>query len=948
MPFRSLFFYIVIFCYGSVFAQKTTNYVSKTAISDGFQLVFEGNVPDLLLSDGDFPGVFRVAEDLQLDMEKVSGTRPQLLKATEKSENLIIIGTLGKSAIIDQLVKDGKINSDSLTGKWEKFTAQLVDNPMDGVKQALVIAGSDKRGTIYGMYDLSRQMGVSPWYFWADVPVEKQTKLYIKPGVYTHGEPKVKYRGIFLNDEMPALGGWADENFGGFTTGFYEHVFELILRLNGNYLWPAMWGRMFYVDDPKNAALADEYGIVMGTSHHEPLARAHAEWEHFGEGSWDFSKNPENLKKFWTEGMKRRGNTETIVTVGMRGDGDEPMTQGTAIGLLEEIVSTQRTIISDVTGKPAEKTPQLWALYKEVQDYYDQGMRVPDDVTLLLCDDNWGNIRKLPELDAAPREGGYGIYYHFDYVGGPRNYKWINTNQIERTWEQMHLAYEYGVDKVWIVNVGDLKPMEFPISFFLDYAWDPEAIDASNLQNYYEDWAANTFGGQKTAEIADILRKYTKYNARRKPELIDTTTYSLTHYNEANRVVNNYDSLAAKAKNVGGQLPSEYQDAYYELVLFPVLASANLNDMYVAAAKNHWYADQGRAATNAYAEKVKEDFKKDAELTDYYNTELANGKWDHMMAQTHIGYTYWQQPEENTMPAVDSINLPEAAGLGVSVEGSEDWWPKAEAEAQLPTYYSFDDSGHVITVFNRGQKPLDFTLKSTEKWVILPEKQQQTELQKEIPIAIDWEKAPAGKSSAQVIISSGGEKVSVHVSIQKETLKNGTTFQEENGYISISAPDFSAKKEENGFKWIVIDNLGKTGSSITPMPVFVEPQEVTATSPQLEYNLSLESAGTVKVHTYFSPTLNYTTRNGLKYAIGIDDEEPQIVNIHTDESAPNWNESVADNIKVLTTTHTIDKPGKHTLHYYMVDSGVVLQKIVIDAGGLKKTYLGPPESTETK
>lgn len=943
MRLRFLFIALTFFSIGNSNAQKSSDYVVKTPVLGGFPLISEGKVPDLLLSENDYQGIFRVAEDLQIDFEKVSGTKPEILTSPKSAKTLIIVGTLGQSEIIDQLAKSGKIDSVSLAGKWEKFTTQIVKNPMEGVEQALVIAGSDKRGTIYGMYDLSRQMGVSPWYYWADVPVEKQSVLYVKPGVHTNGEPKVKYRGIFLNDEMPALGGWANENFGGFTSGFYEHVFELILRLNGNYLWPAMWGRMFYVDDPKNGPLADEYGIVMGTSHHEPLTRAQTEWKE-SKGAWDFSTNADTLKKFWRGGVERMGNTDALVTIGMRGDGDEPMTEGTAIDLLENIVSAQREIIAEVTGKPAERTPQIWALYKEVQDYYDQGMRVPDDVTLLFADDNWGNIRKLPELDAAPRKGGYGIYYHFDYVGGPRNYKWINTTQIERVWEQMHLAYESGVDKVWIVNVGDLKPMEFPISFFLDYAWDPDGIDASTLPDYYENWAFHTFNGQKTTEIADILKKYTKYNSRRKPELIDTTTYSLTNYNEADRVVASYVSLAAKANKVGDQLPKEYQDAYYELVLFPVLASANLNEMYVAAAKNHWYASQGRAATNQYAEKVKELFEKDAELTEFYNKELAGGKWNHMMDQTHIGYTYWQQPEKNTMPKVDRLILPDTAELGVSVEESEKWWPESKDEAQLPIFYDFNDQKHNITVFNRGQKTLDFTLKSTEKWLILPEKRQKTKIQTEIPVAIDWYQAPEGKSKGEIIISSRKDKVSVRVFIGKRNGKNTEGFQEQNGYISISAVDFSAKKTENDFNWVIIDNLGKTGSSITPMPVFVAPKEITSTSPRLEYTINLETAGTVKVHAYFSPTLNYTTRDGLKYGISIDDEKPQIINIHTDKTASNWNKSVADNINILTTEHRILKAGKHTLNYFMVDGGVVLQKIVIDTGGLKETYLGPPES----
>ncbi|MEI9806932.1 MAG: glycosyl hydrolase 115 family protein [Bacteroidota bacterium] len=241
-------------------------------------------------------------------------------------------------------------------------------------------------------------------------------------------------------------------------------------------------GNAFYDDDSLNIKSADAYGIVIGTSHHEPLMRAHDEWRRYGKGKWNYDSNEVRLKEFWRGGMQRATN-EKIVSVGMRGDGDEPMSRQTATALLERIVKDQRTIIEEVTKKPASATPQLWALYKEVQDYYDKGMRVPDDVTLLLCDDNWGNIRKLPALNEKQRKGGYGIYYHFDYVGGPRNYKWVNTNPITRVWEQMHLAWEYKAREIWIVNAGDIKPMEFPISFFLDYAWNPTKINADDLQN---------------------------------------------------------------------------------------------------------------------------------------------------------------------------------------------------------------------------------------------------------------------------------------------------------------------------------------------------------------------------------------------------------------------------------------------------------------------------------
>src|SRR5690606_13042846 len=505
------------------FAQQS--YITPQPVEGGFAIVEQNTAAPILFSSADYPGVQKVARELKNDIEKVTGITPNLSsELSSVNATAIIIGTLGKSELINQLVQQGKIDQSALKGKWEKFITTIVEDPTPGIQKALVIVGSDKRGTLYGLYDLSNEIGISPWHFWSDVPAKKHKSLYVTPGIHTMGEPKVQYRGIFINDEAPALSGWVSEHYGKFNAEFYEKVFQLILRLKGNFLWPAMWGRMFYVDDPKNKAMADLYGIVVGTSHHEPLGRAHAEWQKFGEGPWDYTKNAENLDTFWREGMQRMDSTETIVTVGMRGDGDEPMTEGTAIELLEKIVDRQREIITEVTDKPSSQTPQMWALYKEVQEYYDQGMRVPEDITLLLCDDNWGNIRKLPYLDAEPREGGYGIYYHFDYVGGPRNYKWMNTNQIERVWEQMNLSYHYGATKLWVVNVGDIKPMEFPISFFLDYAWNPKKWTPEKVAEYYENWVINTFGDSQHEAIADILKKYTKYNARRKHELLSPST----------------------------------------------------------------------------------------------------------------------------------------------------------------------------------------------------------------------------------------------------------------------------------------------------------------------------------------------------------------------------------------------------------------------------------------
>ncbi|GGD75647.1 glycosyl hydrolase 115 family protein [Maribacter cobaltidurans] len=951
-------FLCFLFLCNNVFASDNVQYVVDQPVKGSFPLATKGNVASILLSENDFAGVKRVAGHLQNDLLKVTGLKPStLLDKTTDEDYVVIAGTLGTSSLIDELVKKGKISGRELKGKWEKFITKVIKNPMPGIKNALVIAGSDKRGTIYGIYDLSNQIGVHPWHFWADVPIVKQNELHVLPGKHTKGEPKVKYRGLFINDEAPALTGWVNEHYGSFNSDFYDNVFELILRMGGNYVWPSMWRpRMFYEDDPRNGELAEEYGIVMGTSHHEPLTRAHEEWSHFGSGPWNFETNAEELKKFWRNGIERMGEKETLVTIGMRGDGDESMSEGTAIELLENVVKTQREIIEDVTGKPAEATPQIWALYKEVQDYYDNGMEVPEDVTLLLCDDNWGNLRKLPSLDAKPRKGGYGIYYHFDYVGGPRNYKWLNTNQIERTWEQMHLAYEHNVDQVWIVNVGDIKPMEFPLQFFMDYAWNPEAWNADNLNDYYNHWASEVFNGIETHVIADIMRKYTKYNARRKHELIDPNTFSLTNYNEADRIVDSYNSLAEKAEEIYSKLPIIYKDAFYQLVLFPVLASANLNELYISAAKNNYYAKQGRVSTNQYADRVEELFKKDAELTKFYHTELASGKWNHMMSQTHIGYNNWQEPRFNRIPETIKIDPSDNAEMGLTISNSEDWWSGDNEDAVLPIFDPVNNQEYFVEIFNRGKKSFEFDIKKDAEWIKLSETIGNLQDQKKISVTIDWKKAPKGKNTATILVSGAQKQIPVLIKINNYPKDNIKGFVENNGYIVIDAENFTNKKEPRDFEWKTVENLGKTGTSMISLPIQKGRVELTAKSPKLSYDIHLASAGKVKVQMLFSPTINYASRQGMYFGLSFDNQSPRLINYDADPTIfnyngkvpENWHNDVGNNIKTITAEFDIEAPSNHTLNYFRVDEGLVLQRIIIETenSNLKESYLGPRESAK--
>jgi len=622
-----------------------------------------------------------------------------------------------------------------------------------------------------------------------------------------------------------------------------------------------MWGSAFNEDDPLNPQLADEYGIVMGTSHHEPMLRAQQEWKRHGQGAWDYRTNAEGLRSFWETGIARNKKYESIVTIGMRGDGDLPMVPGGDVAqnvtLLEKIVADQRSILSRLVDPNPAAVPQVWALYKEVQEYYEKGMRVPDDVTLLWCDDNWGNLRRLPTPEERGRSGGAGIYYHLDYVGGPRSYKWLNTVPITKIWEQMNLAYQYDARRIWNVNVGDLKPLEFPTEFFLSMAWNPERWSKDQLSEFTRLWAAREFGPAEANGIADIVSKYTKYNGWRKPELLEPATFSLENYQEADRVLDGWKSLTRQAEQIYKRLPQNEQDAFFELVLYPVKASAQVAELYIAAGKNHLYASMGRASANDFAAEARSLFQADADLAARYNHKLAGGKWNHMMDQTHIGYTNWQEPPVNTMPPVKEIELPREAKTGV-VQGADE-----EPEATRVT-------------------------------------------------ALPAQKAARG-------------------------------FVESAGVVSIEAEHYSRKTEAGGAHWDRIPDCGRTLSCMTVFPV-TSPSLEPPAAPSLEYSVYLLEAGAPYVHVLLSPTLNFVPGRGLRFAIAWDNQPPQIVDALANNSQKDWEQTVKDGVRTVIWPATVARPGSHVLKVWMVDPGVVLQKMVIDCGGLKPSYLGPPES----
>jgi hypothetical protein len=656
-------------------AAQTPLSVTSHPTPTTFALIQDNRPASILLDTTADPALQHVATSFAADLHSISGQTPTILNdPTQAHGPVVILAVLHQSPLLGTLLKTQKIPAADLENQWEAYTEITLDHPFPNVPRALLILGSDRRGTVFGTYDISQKIGVSPWYWFADVPIAHQSNLFLTPGSH-HDQPKVKYRGFFINDENPSFNTWAITHFGGINARMYAHVFELLLRLKGNFLWPAMWApKAFAVDDPQNLILADAMGVIMGTSHHEPMTRAQSEWHlpdpsHTTGGPWDYTTNAANLRTFWRGGIERMTTAcaapqpnhpcDSVVTIGMRGDGDEPMAASTASNLLETIVADQRQIIADVTHKPASETPQVWALYKEVQEYYDHGMKVPDDVTLLFSDDNWGQLRRLPN-PGPPRSGGYGIYYHFDYVGTPRNYKWINTNQIEKVWQQMDLAYAAGVRQLWIVNVGDIKPMEFPLSFFMQQAWNPEAMTLDAMTKFPEQWASETFGPTQAPAIAHLLTRYSQLAARRKPELLDFLSFSVSQIahdydgGEFHSMVAEWQTLEAQLLAVKKNLPPDQLDAFFQLVEHPILALSNLYQLYYAVAMNRPMSDANDPRANIFADQAEAAFRRDQQLTDQYHA-LNHGKWNGMMLQTHIGYAGWQEPREQVMPEVRRV-----------------------------------------------------------------------------------------------------------------------------------------------------------------------------------------------------------------------------------------------------------------------------------------------------
>ncbi|KAL5525645.1 hypothetical protein ACEPAG_6981 [Sanghuangporus baumii] len=990
---------VLLVSFRNVIAIGQITCVSFKHDPSSFTVVNGHTVAPLFLSEDEWPGVQRAASDFASDIEQVTGRMPQLSNVSNVVSSIktsvppVIIGTLGKSSLIDAIVNHTRLDVSSVSGQWEAFMTRMVANPLPGIPMAYIIIGADKRGTIFAMYDLSEQIGVSPWHWFADVPTTKNSQIFFSPSGCSHGSPTVKYRGLFLNDEQPALTNWAMEKFTNgtgaaltdspFNHFFYTKLFELILRMKGNLLWPAQWASAFNVDDALNQPLADLYGVVMSTSHEEPMMRSiPVEWSLFGVGDWNYTTNSQFIYNFWVNGTERAKPYESIFTMGMRGDGDLPLSETTNIDLLEKVVSDQRQILMNVFNETdVTDIPQQWVLYTDVLGYYDDGMRVPDDITLLWADDNWGNMVRLPIPSEFNRTGGAGIYYHYDLVGPPRDYKWITSSQMSKTLDMMTQAIDRHATRIWIVNVGDLKPYELNTEFFISYGWNASRWTFNNLDTFVSSWAEREFdlSPSDAIEVSTIMSNLTRWNARRKPELLNGTTFSLTDYREAENVVAAWDALLNSSTEIYDSLSPEFQPAFFETVQHPVLASSTLGKMWIAQGMNNLRSSQGRLSTNNLADEVEDLFTQDYNIEAQYHTIL-DGKWDHMMDQTHVQYFYWQQPMANAMPPISRIqpkkqNL--AGVMRISPEGSKASWPGDNPNQCTQGYncppftLKLDPfvplNSRFIDVGAGGPAPFTFTAISNVSWLILtPSEGSVSPANPELRVeaTVDWSKVE-GVQGAQINFNAtaqGQKPLSVPVfflanhTVAPSSFKD-TGFVEGDGGISIEAAHSSRNTTVAGITWTELPDYGKTVSGVTPWPRSGNDfNNFTAGSgPSIEYDFfnfnTIGGSGNVSANVLVSPTLNSMGPDRpIKLAVQMDDESSQTIAFippaPPGELPPQWdgNDGFVANSIVNVATSWSAPPGAHTLKLWMVEPAIVVQKIVIDTGGVRPSYLGPPES----
>jgi len=955
-----------------------------------------------------FDGVKRIARKVAADFERVCGTLPAISGELPKGENAVIFATLGKSQLTDKLIRENKFDPSLIRGKREVYQIKLIDDPFDGISKALLVCGSDKRGSIYGMFAVSEYIGVSPLHFWGDAQPEKREQIEINGDIETVSkEPSVTYRGFFINDEWPCFGNWAFTHYDGSTAEMYDHVFELLLRLKGNYLWPAMWTSSFALDGPGNRSeeLADIYGVVIGASHHEPCLRASEEWDKVrGKDSvygneWNYYTNKNGLIKYWEDGLKRSGKYEKIITIGMRGERDSSMLSGDAalkdnIDVLKDIIKNQHDLIKKHVNPQLDEVPRLLALYKEVEEYFYGNKQVAglkdwdelDGVICMFCEDNFGFMRTLPTADIRQRKGGFGMYYHFDYHGGPISYEWLPSTSFERTWEQMCMAYDYGIKDVWIVNVGDLKFNEVPLAYFLELAYDfdkwgtaaPNSIDA-----YTKTWLEKTFPLADISareKIASVLHGYIRMNAMRRPEALNADIYHPCHYLEADRMLILAEKIEKSNEEIFSALAENEKESYYSMIYFPAKASINLLRMNLYAGKNRHYAKQGKKIANKYAGLVTECIEKDRALHNEF-AAFKNGKWKGMELEQHIGFVKWNE-DNCRYPLRHQVEPAYKPRMVVSRKDREEVYTKnygSPMTVLVDDFLYINNTEVVLEIANDGIGALDYIIEAQGEynWLEISSVKGTVEFQEEIILRCKRQMlngVPSGEiKSARLLVKkreiSGGvvvdgkSVVAIEIRARNTDIKNlpPMTFLENNSVIVMEANHFCGKKDTAAAAFIELKNYGRSGTGMKVFPStanFTEHDE----KPSLTYRFLIEESGAYTAEIWMTPTNSVQNKRPLRFLLTDPQGGEQLITavpadfMAGDPSDKRWCAGVLNQIRVCTAPLTLEK-GVQEITISALKAGLVLERVLIYREGSPcgthgaaplESYLGPPESFYVK
>ncbi|KAF2796768.1 glycoside hydrolase family 115 protein [Melanomma pulvis-pyrius CBS 109.77] len=970
----------------------------------------------ILVATDDFVGVHIAANSLAKDLQEITEVESEVKNVTTNStllantrvkslKSAIIVGSVN-SSLIRHLSTNDVIDVSEIQG-WEMFKTSVISNPMRGVEKALVIVGSDKRGTIFGIHTLAEQCGQSPYHWFADIPAQRHSAIFAESRRTIHGPPTVKYRGLFINDEEPALTTWWSARHNSthypLNTEFYAHVFDLLLRLKANYLWPAMWkswtpppGNIFFTDDPGNMQLADDHGIVISTSHHEPMQRATNEWNETETGPWDWTKNKENVTKFMDEGIRRMGANESYITLGMRGPGDSALEGSNAIEILKEVFEVERGIFKKYFGE--KKVNQVWTIYKEVATYYAAGLNPPDEVTIIMPDDNHGQVQRLPTGNESEREGGVGVYFHFEYFGSPKSYKWSNSNNLPKVLKELTHAFLRNANRIWVINVGDIKPMELPFNFAMDIAWNASRFSFEMIPTYLQLYAEREFGPEHAEEIAGLLLEFSHLIGMRRFEMVHSGTYSILNYHEAETVLARWTSLADQTKALYTIMSEELKSAYYQLMFYPIVSGATYYSIAIGIGRNHQSVMERRNSANTIAQQVLVDFDYDYDLIEGFDS-LLNGKWKHIMSQAKIDAVTeqprnWANPSRDMAANLSFVQLRQnmqfsQGNMGIYAEGSTSpinqgrWAESIDASmptegygAVLPVMDPYGPAVRTVDLFMRGdfRVPISWKLDAIPvDWLSIAPISgtlSQDQYDQRLNVTIDWDRVPKGTNETiEVGITSEPSPYPyfdlIRIPVRNHRVTEGFNgFPETAGLISIEAPHFQHSSPPS-----LSSNSTTVNGTVAFAPIYYLGTRSESGSLALRPYLSSRSSLSSSTAAYVSysiyvftpqPALNATIYLNAfldtdpqllsQFSLTLDDAPATFTRVLGDpknagDVPPEWMGEITNQVWTKKVSLGIVKNGQHRLVWRTNSPEVYLEKIVLDFGGVRESYLGPPETT---